>query len=157
MKCLFQRAGPTLNYICGCQVLIIYFTKFPFTVKSLGLSVKTVTRCWNMDPSQYKDVLSMYGNFHSKDNIVMGLYCLYNGNTYTGKTQHFYSDENKWVEGVLNHCGLWYTRLRRKFHHLYSGKYNSLAQTCTFQANQLTHQGWVMWLCIIKLLQYCSS
>ena len=43
-------------------------------------------------PSQYKDGLSRYGDFHYKDKTVVRLSYLYNGNSYTGKTAFVYWD-----------------------------------------------------------------
>ena len=40
-------------------------------------------------PSEYKKGLSRYGEFHYKDKSVAKLSYLYNGNSYTGKTDIF--------------------------------------------------------------------
>ena len=42
--------------------------------------------------SQYKDSLSMYGDFHYKDKKVVRPSYLYNGNSYTGKSVSLYWD-----------------------------------------------------------------
>ena len=53
---------------------------------------------WNMDwiiiwaPSQYKDCLSRYRDFHYKDKLVVRLSYLHNGNPYTGKMASLYLD-----------------------------------------------------------------
>ena len=41
-------------------------------------------------PSQYKDSLSQYEDFHYKDNTVSWLSYVYNGNSYTGKMTSLY-------------------------------------------------------------------
>ena len=43
-------------------------------------------------PSQYKDGLSRYGDFHYKDKTVLRPSYLYDGNPYTGKTIYLYWD-----------------------------------------------------------------
>ena len=42
--------------------------------------------------SEYKDGLSEYGDFHYKDETVVRLSYLYNGNSYTGKAEILYWD-----------------------------------------------------------------
>ena len=43
-------------------------------------------------PSQYKDGLSRYGDFHYKDKTVARLFYFYDGDSYTGKTTFLYWD-----------------------------------------------------------------
>ena len=51
---------------------------------------------WRKDtsgPIQYKDVLSVYfRDFHYKDEMVVRMSCLYNGNPFSGKTASLYWD-----------------------------------------------------------------
>ena len=46
-------------------------------------------------PSQYKDVLSEYGDFHYKDKMVSQPSYLYNGNSFTGKTSLYWDGPQK--------------------------------------------------------------
>ena len=47
---------------------------------------------WRGQPSQYKDCLSRYGDFHYKDKTVVRPSYFYNGNSYTGKKISLYWD-----------------------------------------------------------------
>ena len=55
------------------------FTKFGVKRSFKGMSYMATTL---MAPSEYKDCLSSYENFHYKDNMIMRLSHLYNENSY---------------------------------------------------------------------------
>ena len=69
MKCLFCG--------CGCCISIHLFHSDVFASR---------------DPFQHKDHLSMYEDFHYKDEIDVRPSYLYDGNPYTGKTASLYWD-----------------------------------------------------------------
>ena len=83
----------SLWYTCQKLVSLIFFLLFvdkiaTVDVQLLIMKLVLKLRIWVL--SQYKDHLSMYGDFHYKDKMVMRLSYLYNGNTYTGKTSLYW-------------------------------------------------------------------